>query len=259
METTKWNDDELLSAYIDGELPPDDAAALVERLAREPALVQRLEAMRSGDEAVRAVYRKLDETPLPEGVSRLLDIGDDTARESNVVSLPARGVRRFANVQFAIAASLVLIVGILAIRQMPSGPQVQPVDALVAGRIDAGGEVYDLLEGGVSGRPQRLGEAAEGQIILSFESESGDYCRQLYVAQTGRAVHGVACRDASGWRLEAVAPGPSVSPGGEFQAAATATPEAVSAAVDGLIGANDLLSAEEEKALISTAWKKSSD
>lgn len=259
MDTTTLNDDELLCAYIDGELPPDDAAALVERLAREPVLVQRLEAMRSGDEAVRAVYKDLDEMPLPDGVSKLLDIGDDKAAQSNVVTLPARGVRRFANVQFAIAASVVLIVGILAIRQMPGDLGVQPADALVAGQIDAGSEVYDLLEGGASGQPQRLGDAAEGQIILSFESEGGDYCRQLYVAQADRVVHGVACRDASGWRVEAVAPGSSVSPGGEFQTAATATPEAVSAVVDGLIGANDLLSAEEEKALISNAWKKSSD
>jgi len=259
METNNMNDEELLSAYIDGELHADDAAALVERLASEPALAQRLEALRSGDDALRAVYKSLDEVPLPDGVTKLLDIGADTAEESNVVTFPARGIRRFANVQFAIAASVVLVVGILAIQLMPSGPGMQPVDALVAGQIDAGSEVYDLLERGLSGRPERLGDAAEGQIILSFESEGGDYCRQLYVTQSERAVHGVACRDASGWRLEAIAPGSSVSPGGQFQTAATATPEAVSAAVEGLIGSNDLLSEEEEKTVISKAWKKSSN
>ena len=49
-------DDELLSAYIDGELPEDAADALTTRLASDPQLMQHFEAMRGADAAVRDVY-----------------------------------------------------------------------------------------------------------------------------------------------------------------------------------------------------------
>lgn len=259
MDKTNMKDDELLSAYIDGELVADEVAVVVERLANEHALVRRLEAMRSSDDAVRAVYEQLDEKPLPDGVNQLLDLAENKIETSKVVSFPVRGMRRFANMPVALAASVALVAGFLAIRQMQVEPQTNGVEALIAGQLDIGSEVYDLLERGVSGEPGVLGESSEMRIVLSFESEGGDYCRQLFVGATDRSVHGVACRAATGWQLEAVALGAPGTPGGQFQPAAVDTPEAVSEAIDGLIGARDPLNQDEERALISTAWKKLSE
>ncbi len=257
MDKTLRKDDQLLSAYIDGELSADDAAALVERLANEPALVQRLEAMRSGDDAVRRVYRQIDEMPLPGAVTELLDADVSEKDTSNVVSIRRRAMPRFVNLPVAIAASIALVAGFLALRQVQDDPQLNAVDALVAGRIE--GEVRDLLESSASGQPEMLGESAEMQVVLSFENESGNYCRQLFVAATARSVHGVACRDTAGWQIEAVAAGAPGTPGGQFRGAAADTPESVLATVDRLIGDRDPLGADEERALISGAWKKSPD
>ncbi len=257
MDRTLKNDDERLSAYIDGELSADEAAALVERLANEPALVQRLEAMRAGDDAVRAVYRNLDDLPLPDGVTRLLEADTAGPAAGNVVPMRRRVMPRFVNLPVAIAASIALVAGFLALRQTQDDPHLNAVDAMVAGRVDK--EVHELLETAISGIPERLGDSAEVQVVLSFESESGDYCRQLYVAATERSVHGVACRGTSGWQLEAVAVGAPGVPGGQFQPAASDAPEPVLAAIDGLIGDRDSLSIDEEKALISESWKKSRD
>lgn len=252
MDKTIRKDDELLSAYIDGELPDEGAAALVERLANEPALVERLEAIRSGDDAVRDIYRQLDDVPLPDAVTGLLDTEPDSG---NIVSFRRRAMPRFVNLPVAIAASIALVAGFLALRQMQDDPQLSAVDALVAGQV--GIEVNELLETGISGQPAMLGESAEMQVILSFVSDNGNYCRQLYVAATEQSVHGVACRDASGWQLEAVAVGAPRTQGSEYRPAGADTPASVRAAVDSLMGERDPLGADDEKALISTAWKKS--
>ena len=259
MDNTNRKDDELLSAYIDGELPPDDAAALVERMASEPALVRRLEAMRSGDAAVRAVYEKLDQEPLPEGVTQLLSTAGDAPLKDRVVAFRGRGMPRFVNWPVAVAAGVALVAGFLALRQMQEVPQLGPVDALVAGEFDTDGEILDLLEHGISGRPEVVADTGEMRVILSFESESGTYCRQLYVTDVGQSAHGVACKGRSGWELEAVAPGAPGTPGAQFQAAAGDAPAAVSSAVENLIGPRDPLSVEEEMSLISTAWKIPAD
>lgn len=259
MDKTHKNDDELLSAFIDGELSTDDAAALAERLAREPGLAQRLEAMRSGDEAVRALYAQLDQAPLPDGVMRLLDTAGGEVEESRVVPFPLRAMRRLANQPFAIAAGVAVVAGFLAVLQLQNRMPTSPVEALVAGQLEAGSEVYEFLEHGVSGRPEVIGESTSMQVILSFESGSGDYCRQLYVAAPGQAVHGVACKGIDGWQLEAVAAAAPDAPDGAFQTAVSDIPEAVSSAVDGLIGAREPLSEDEENTLISEGWKKPSN
>lgn len=259
MDKTHMQDNELLSAYIDGELAADDAARLAERLAIEPELMRRLEAMRSGDAAVRAVYAKLDETPLPDSVSRMLDSQREEATTGRVVALTRRAKPRFFSLPVAIAASVALIAGFLALRQPPVVPQLDAVDALVAGQLDAGGEIQDFLERGMSGQLQSLGDAAQMQVVLSFERDGGGFCRQLYVAATDRSVHGVACRGPSGWQLEAVATGDAGATGGQFQPASGSIPEAVSRRVDALIGARDVLSTEEEKTAISSGWRKVTD
>lgn len=259
MDKTHRNDDELLSAFIDGELSTDDAAALADRLTREPALLQRLEAMRAGDDAVRAVYARLDQASLPDGVMQLLDTTGRDAEESRVVPFPVRTMRRLANQPFAIAAGVALVAGFLAILQLQERTPTGAVEALVAGQLEAGSELYELLDHGISGQPGVLGESASMQVILSFESSSGDFCRQLYVNAPDQAVHGVACKGSDGWQLEVVEAAAPGTPGGTFQTAASDTPEAVSAAVNGLIGAREPLTEDEENALISNGWKKLSN
>lgn len=48
--------DEILSAYIDGELPPAEAARVALQLTRDPQAVHRLKILRAGDEMLREAF-----------------------------------------------------------------------------------------------------------------------------------------------------------------------------------------------------------
>lgn len=251
-------DDELLSAYIDGELPADEADTLTTRLETEPELMQRLEAMRASDDAVRTVYEAIDRTPLPDAVLKHFDEPASANPPDNVVAFPERGIRRFLQAPVAIAASVALVVGFVVsdfFRDDSAAPGVN--DSLVAGAVGMESELHALLEHGASGTVQDFGDGATAEVVLTFEDTGGDYCRQVRVDLPTRPAHGVACRRNDAWQMETIALGASA--GGPFTPAAASTPEAVRTAVDDLIGTGEPLDPVRETEIISEGWKKSGD
>jgi negative regulator of sigma E activity len=255
MELTEKSDDELLSAWLDGEMTSDEADRLAERLANEPVLARRLDAMRAGDEAVRRVFATLDETPMPEAVLQRLQAAGDAPE--NVVPFPARGARRFLQLPVALAATVALAVGLVIGRGIsPASQPVPGAGGLYANTIAAGSPLRDLLENGASGQAVSVGADASGEPILSFEDRRGDFCRQWRVDTPARSIQGVACRRGGGWQMEALAYGAAAAAGAGYGQAAADVPAAVTAAVDGLIGAAGPLDADQEKRVISKGWNK---
>lgn len=257
--TDKRTDDELLSAYIDGELAEHEADVLSARLAEDPSLMQRFEALRATDDAVREVYKAIDATPMPAAVLGLFESPQPKAKADNVVAFPARFIERFFEAPVAIAASVALMAGFLGatlLRQdvSPTGAS----DALVAGPVANDTALHGLLESTPSGELRDVAGGA-GEVLLTFEDRNGDWCRQLRVSQAERSLHGVACRRGAAWQLETIAIGDAGTPEGQLGTAAGAVPEAVDAAVDALIGPGVSIEPENENAIISTGWKKFSD
>ena len=258
-KTTKLTDDELLSAYIDNELTPEQADTLAERLAAEPPLMRRYEAMRGGDAAVREAFRQVDETPMPASVLDAIERSRATAPADNVVRLPVRGVRRFFEMPVAIAASVALVAGFIGASLFrPTGPLPYEADMLAAGNVPTESGLYDLLESTPGGESVDIA-GGSAEVLLTFEDVNGDWCRQLRVAATDRSVHGIACRRGTGWQLETISLGDAGAPGGQYGAASSDTPAAVDTAVDSLIGDGIPVEIDEENSLISTGWKKSAD
>lgn len=257
MERPDLDDDTLLSAYLDGELGDDEADRITERLAREPALMRRLEAMKSADDATRQAFEKLDEQPMPAAVLDMLG-ASKAERSATVVPFPQRIVRNFAQLPVALAASVALVAGFLVsnvLREVPTDPYgISP-----AGIVAAGSDLHDLLEHGISAEPQQFANGSTGQLVLTFEDKAGDYCRQLVVDGGGHGVQGVACRRGSSWQVEALSFGGGADAGGPYRQASGTTPAAVNSAIDTLIGARDPLGVDEEKALISETWRKIED
>ncbi len=71
--TNSESDDVLLSALLDEELSAEDAARLEQRIAREPQLRARLDALARTDKAVRDRYASVADEPLPQSLRELLD------------------------------------------------------------------------------------------------------------------------------------------------------------------------------------------
>ncbi|MDX1480520.1 MAG: hypothetical protein R3315_02530 [Woeseiaceae bacterium] len=250
------SDDELLSAYIDGELADDETERLTARLAAEPGLAQRLEALRSTDEAARRLYEQLDERPLPDAVLELLEESDHRAPD-NVVEMPVKAERHWFAPPVALAASVALVAGILAGNFFFGAPgQVRP-ESLYAGNVDPDSDLHRLLEAEISARPVELDGSATGRVLLTFESTEGRYCRQFRLDREVESVQGLACRGDDAWRLDTVSYGPAAGAG--YQTASGTVAPAVAAAVEAQIGEADPLDPEAELDIISEGWKKSRD
>lgn len=257
MEQTELDDDTLLSAYLDGELADDEADRITERLAREPALMRRLEAMKSADDATRQAFARLDEQPMPAAVLDML--GASKAEHSaTVVPFPQRIVRNFTQLPVALAASVALVAGFLVSNVLREAP-TDPYGITAAGVVAAGSDLHELLEHGISAEPQQFADGATGQLVLTFEDKTGNYCRHLVVDGGEHGLQGVACRRAGGWQVEALSFGGGMDAGGPFRQASGTTPPAVNSAIDALIGPRDPLGVDEEKQLISDTWQKIDD
>ena len=250
-------DDIALSAYLDGELSDSEADRISERLAKEPALARRLEALRSGDEATRRLFGKLDELPMPRRVMELLNEEAQTAAGGKVVPFPARFARQFFQLPVALAASVALIAGFLVSGVLrETGNVASSFPVLASGEIAAGSALQEQLESGISKVPQASGGGIRSQLLLTFQDVSGDYCRQLQLFTDARSAQALACRRGGQWQLETLDFADGPSPSGPYQQASGSGSAAVNAAIDALIGDNEPLDAAAESRLVENGWKK---
>jgi negative regulator of sigma E activity len=253
-------DDERLSAWLDGELPRGEAKRVEERLIAEPALARRLERMREAERKAQHAFHAIDATPVPQTVLDLLknDRADRSqeARGAHVVSLRSR-VPRFFQVPVAIAASVALVAGFLVrdlIAPQGVGDELAlPVSGLLAGNSG----LHRVLETAPAAEPVRLAGGRNAEVVLTFQAENGDWCRQFLIGTEGSALHGLACRQPDGWRLETASFAAPGAPDSAFQQAAGPTPAALEAAVRARLGGSDPLGSEAEIQVISGGWEKS--
>jgi hypothetical protein len=224
-----WLSDEVLSAYIDGELQPAEAARVALALTRDPDAVRRLNALRESD----AMLREAFDWPLP-GQASLTD--DVSAKMEN----PSPW-RRPAPIAAVAGAGVVMAAAAgFAIGQL-SAPREVALDtdrgAFAEGAL---GKALESQAGDVNG-PLR--------IVLTFRAKDGRFCRQFWAAAAGLA--GVACRDDKGWRIEELSAEADPA-GGDRAPAGTDSP--VERAVT-LIGVDQPLDLTQEARLIASGWR----
>ncbi len=231
-------DTELLSKYIDGELDASEAKALEGRLAEESDLRASLSSMQSINDRVRAAFEHTAVAP-----SRVTDLLE--RKTGNVVAFPARG--RNAGWGFAIAASLMAATGLLMFQNTGQLAGDYPAqDAQIAGVINdqaSRGDGWDTLADGSRFRP-----------VLSFQTSSGDWCREYLLQSETDTGRGIACRSGGNWVTQVFSlqaePGSTADyrPAGANDADAIAQFMADNADTIAL-------GAEQEARLIATDWQ----
>jgi Putative zinc-finger len=177
--------DEMLSAYLDGELEPAEAARVATLIASNAELAARLARHRRVDDLLREA---IPEIPTPDY---------DPLVEHILGAAPAR--RSFVSARSGLALAAALTVAVLAGvglgRYLPRNDGLQ----VAAGGLVAHGPLAEALEHqasmSVSGR-------APIQVALSLRAADGRFCREFFVKG---ATEGVACREAAGWRVLATA------------------------------------------------------
>ena len=111
-----------LSAFIDGEVPPDHAARIDAALRTDPALAARAAALRRDRDLLAQAYAQVARQPLP--AAWLARIEAAVQAPANVVSFPARRRRWTTPMAWAAAACLALIVGASVLLRSPAGDTI---------------------------------------------------------------------------------------------------------------------------------------
>ncbi|MBV9511273.1 MAG: anti-sigma factor [Caulobacteraceae bacterium] len=256
-------DDEILAAYVDGELDPADKAQVDAAARTDAALARRIQAQRRLRETLAGAYGGVIGEPTPDRLmqavrsgaprapAEVVDLGAARAKRASREAARPRG-RRWAQ-WGALAACAVLAVGV-GLRVWRGGPSGQPVEtAMVSGppgAMVAQGPLAEALD-------NQLASAGPGvdpvRIGVSFRSGDGRDCRTFQVT-TSEGFSGLACRQDGAWRVRATEAETVAQAQSAYRQAGSETPPAILAAVNGLI-AGQPFNAGQEAAAKAAGWK----
>lgn len=246
--------DDMLSAYLDGEIGRDDARAIEAELERSEPLRLRLQSLDRASRLSRQAFDDVMREPVP---AHLVE-----AVLGRTASAPPRRLVPRATWTMALAASLALAVGIAVALTMvaPSGPADS--SGLGAVGLAVRGSLAHALDQLASGESLAVGAGPGGTnetitAVVTFPRRGGGWCREYRVASGATGAAGVACRtDATGWRIAVHHPWQPPEPvqGKPVSPAATPSPPAVDAIAESLMGGNRVVGPAESD-LIAGGWR----
>jgi hypothetical protein len=245
MNTTPLNfTDEILSGFLDGELPEREMAAVRAALEQDISLADRLAALAQADRLVREHAAALDRQPMPAAVLAMLD-RSEASRGARVLQGPWQHLRQYTGRPLALAASVILVLG-LAVGWLNRTAPFDP-----AAGLPALAQYADSLESIASGTPVSIG-AATLVTRFSFRNQDQQYCRQYQLSAPGYSAESIACRLDAGWTLVASIEAPAQT-AAEFRPASSATAQ-LDAVLDTLMQ-GPALDLDSEAALIRQGWR----
>lgn len=213
-------DDDMLMAFVDGELDEVSRARVERAVAEDPALQARLEQQQHLRDRLAAHYGPVAEEEVPDRFRALL--------ETNVVPFPAakpRPARPLWQAMTALAATLVLG---LAIGRTLLAPGASGPIGVQGGVMVAQGELATALDTQLA---SAQAQDAPTRIGVSFASADGRACRTF----DSQAAAGIACHGDNGWQVMMTAAG-SGGQRSEYRQAGSANPLVQQAAQEMMAG-----------------------
>lgn len=263
--------EEVLLAYLDGELEGADLARAERLIAEDPEARAFVEKHRRIGEKLRQAFEDPMEEEVPERLLRPFEDRQEEAPEATVV--PFRSNRRQAVprrwTELAMAASIALCVGGVIGLNLDFGPGGNGTFSQavhMAGPIDSGSPLHRVLEEVESFESVTWegGDAGQASAIplMSFRTADGRICREYEMLVTSAAsassTIGIACRGAGeGWTDEVLVVSKQAAEGAA-QPAYEAASSGGQIALDGFIAETIVgapLSPEEERTLIGRGWR----
>jgi hypothetical protein len=238
--------DEMLYAWLDGELDAAQAASVSAAVETDVTLAQRVARQRALRAQLQSRFAPVIEEPIPERLLATIAAPPAGVVDLNQVratrSSPA--ARRPAWQEWgAIAATLVL--GVLAGSVFFQRGNEQPY-TLDDGQMLARGELQRALSEQISGT------SAQGKVAigLSAHTNAGEICRS-FALESGPA--GLACRRGSNWVIDVLA-GTNAAHG-DYRQATTAMPENLRLALESRM-TGEPLTPEEEATARAKDWRE---
>lgn len=255
-------DKEMLAAFADDELTPEQAARVVMHLADHPQDQAFVDDLMAANAALARAYAGPAGEPVPERFLELLTPAEKAAGPesattqsgagrpaSRVIALRPRLSRRAATATAAALALAAGFAGALVFLQPAQDPAI-----LAAGPVAPGSALHRALDSRPSGQSERL-ETGRLTILASMPAQTG-FCREVEWLEPERRHVALACRDAQGWVVD-VAMSQTLMPGtgGDGFTPAGGAGEAL---LDHWLErrqAGPTLSAEAEAAAIAAGWQ----
>lgn len=221
--------DDLISAYLDGELDAERRAMVEHQLRADKGAAARLERMRAADSLLK---RALPASEQPK----------DALLAATILATDQPLTRRDWVVRAAALAAAVIF-GLMIGQVGRTGSSASVPYAISQ-------QEARLLDTQSSGR---VTDTASGafEVVLSVQSEEGDLCRQFRLTRDMQSTDVLACRRGDeSWRMVAAASAASVE--GYVPASANSPLDAAIAA----LGSVEALDAQQEAALIRRGWRE---
>lgn len=231
-----------LAAFVDGELSPEEAAAVVMHLANHSADQAYVDDLFAANAALSAAFDAPMREPVPERLLRVID------GPAMVAVWPFRRRVKAVGGAVALAASLASVAVMI--------PRDTGVD-LAVGPVLPEDALARLLDTLPSGRVHSTKGEGEVMVLATMPTPDG-HCREIEVIdrEAGEIALALTCRAAGGgWTVEVVLSEPlsAVETEDGFVPADGAEMQGLSVFLDGK-KAGPALSAAEEADLIGRGW-----
>ena len=256
--TDKQFDDEMLMAFVDGELDSAISDAVEKAMQSDPELLQRVEVFAQTRFLAQKSFEPLLNEPVADdllgSVEAMLREADASANshdnadgENSVVALrPVPRLQRDTGVTqwlMPIAASIAIVIA--GVGGFAVGTSVQAPargDLQLAGLQQPG--LKDALQTVISGEEHRLAQTGDRfSVIASFRNVDNDFCREFELDQTDRSTFvSVACFRTGEWKLNFTVTAASQSDDGYAPASSLDSLDAYLK----VVGAGEPMSASEE-------------
>ncbi|MBS7670157.1 anti-sigma factor family protein [Croceicoccus gelatinilyticus] len=176
---------EELAAFADGQIEGERQEEIAALVAGDPALAAEVARHHALRQKLAAHYAPILEQDLPEAMLAPLKAGEPGVVDM-AMARQERAMKRKAPRWGWIAGPLAAAAA-LAIVFLPGGKDLP--DGYAQGQLASALDTQLVSDGAADGT----------RVLLSFEDEAGRYCRAFSAGDTG----GIACRDSTGWKLEA--------------------------------------------------------
>jgi hypothetical protein len=248
--------DELIMAYADGQVSPEEKAWLEGILAVDPAVRSRLDVFVATGPGQFSPFDSVLTAPIPD---RLIATVRGTRPETRAAAPRQSLMDRFFPNGFglmpAVGYAAALVVGVGIGSALLTSPATKS-PLIVADRegFVASGDLQVALDTQVSGNKNLVNEG-DIRPVLTVRDGEGRVCRHYEIVQRRKGPQGLACRERDGkWRI-------TVLTGGEGAATARNASQGEPDVLEGVIGtalksmpAHSELTGAEEAYLIEKGW-----
>ncbi len=237
--------DEMITAWLDGEVSPQQREEIEQAVAASPQLGRRVARLSQMDRMLAPAYSETLNAAIPARFEAILARPRASAWSLSRLHPVFGGLLEPRTMGMAAA---VLVVGVVAGGLLLSKPAEPGFETASDGLLIANKEMVislaSLQSSGAAG-------SQAVRIKLSLVDGGGNYCRQFETASSA----GLACLEGGQWKVDTLSPANApAGQGDQYVMADGAVDPSIAAALKRR-GVKQLLDRAQEAAAIATGWK----